>query len=151
MFEIPKLIIIPVIAVVVTQLLKFIIKGVSGEWRWSVLSEYGGMPSAHTAFVTSLSTVVLIAEGVSSVAFAICFVFSIIIIRDAIGFRQFLGQHGKILNVLVKKLPKKEEAKYSQGLVERLGHTPFQALIGGLLGIFFGILLYYCLPAYWVT
>jgi uncharacterized protein len=151
MFEIPKLIVVPVIAVAITQLLKFIIKGAAGEWRWSVLSEYGGMPSAHTAFVTSLSTVVLIAEGIDSVAFAICFVFSIIIIRDAIGFRQFLGQHGKILNMLVKKLPKKEEDKYSRGLVEQLGHTPFQALIGGLLGIFIGILLYNCLPTYWVT
>ena len=151
MIAIPKLIIIPVIAVAITQLIKFIITGLRGKWNWVVLTEYGGMPSAHTAFVTSLSTVVLMAEGIDSVAFAICFVFSIIIIRDAIGFRQFLGQHGKILNILIKKLPANEQTQYSRGLVERLGHTPLQALIGGLLGIFIGVLLYYCWPIFWAS
>ena len=139
---IPKLILIPLIAGVGTQLIKFIIQAVHGEFSWSRLQEYGGMPSAHTAFVVSLSTVVGFHEGFDSAVFAATVIFSLLIIRDAIGLRQFLGQHGRILNMLIKDLPDEMEAKYPSRLVERMGHTPLQAVVGGLIGLVVATFLY---------
>ncbi len=139
---IPYLVIIPLIAVAVTQFLKFIIAAARGEFDLKNLLAYGGMPSAHTAFVVSVTTVVGLSEGLASAAFAVSFVFGLLIIRDAIGLRQFLSQHGRVLNMLIKDLPDDIEAKYPHALAERLGHTPLQATIGGLIGITIAIGLY---------
>lgn len=138
----PKLLIIPLAAGLFTQVVKFILQAAKGELRWSTLQEYGGMPSAHTAFVIALDTVVWRSEGWASADFAIAFIFSLLIIRDAIGLRQFLGQHARILNLLVKELPDEEEKKFPNKMVERLGHTPWQAFVGGLIGLGVALALY---------
>lgn len=139
---IPKLVLIALISGLLTQSIKFIILMFRGNFRWSSLQEYGGMPSAHTAFVVSLSTVVGLHEGFDSAAFAISFIFSLLIIRDAIGLRQFLSQHGRVLNMLIKDLPDDIEAKYPTNLVERVGHTPLQAFVGGVIGLVLALGLY---------
>lgn len=100
------------------------------------------MPSSHTSFVVSVTTVVGRHEGIYSAAFAISLVFGLLIIRDAIGLRQFLSQHGRVLNMLIKDLPDEMEAKYPQKLAERMGHTPLQATIGGLIGLIIGLSFY---------
>lgn len=146
---IPKLLLIPIFAVAITQVLKFIIEAVRYELRWATLLEYGGMPSAHTAFVVALDTVIWKQEGWTSPAFAVAAVFSLLIIRDAIGLRQVLGLHGRTLNMLIKELPDSEEQKFPQRLLERLGHTPLQAFIGGLIGLTIGLALYDLMPATW--
>lgn len=146
---IPKLLIIPIVAVGATQVIKFIIEAVRHEIRWASLLEYGGMPSAHTAFVVSLTTVIGIHEGINSAIFAVAVVFSLLIIRDAIGLRQFLSLHGRVLNMLIKDLPDDMEPKYPPRLVERVGHTPLQATIGGLIGLAIGLALYAWIPASW--
>jgi acid phosphatase family membrane protein YuiD len=146
---IPKLLLIPIIAVGVTQIIKFIIEAVRHEIRWASLFEYGGMPSAHTAFVVSLTTVIGIHEGINSAIFAVAVVFSLLIIRDAIGLRQFLSLHGRVLNMLIKDLPDDMEPKYPPRLVEKVGHTPLQATIGGLIGLLLGFALYGLIPSSW--
>lgn len=147
--DIPKLVLIPIIAGVATQVIKFIIQAAKGELRWMTLQEYGGMPSAHTAFVVSLDTVIWLQDGWTSPAFAVAVIFSLLIIRDAIGLRQFLSQHGRVLNMLIKDLPDEMEAKYPSKLTERMGHTPLQAFVGGVLGFVIGYALYAWLPATW--
>ncbi len=146
---VPKLLLIPVIAVAVTQVIKFIIEAIRHELRWSSLLEYGGMPSAHTAFVVALDTVIWKQEGLTSAAFAVAVVFSMLIIRDAIGLRQVLGLHGRTLNMLINELPDQEEQKFPQRLLERLGHTPLQAFVGGVIGLVLGIVLYSWIPISW--
>lgn len=146
---IPKLVIIPLIAGTLTQGIKFIIQLFRGELRWKTLQEYGGMPSAHTAFVVSLTTILGIQEGIASPGFAVSFIFALLIIRDAIGMRQFLGQHARVLNMLVRELPLKEEKKFPPSIVERLGHTPWQAFVGGVIGLVVALLLNAWLPATW--
>ncbi len=143
---IPKLILIPLLAGLATQIIKFFIEAARGNLRWSTFKEYGGMPSAHTAFVVSLTTVIWMRQGWDSPAFAISFIFSLLIIRDAIGFRQFLGQHGRILNMLIKELPDREERKFPSRPAERLGHTPWQAFVGGMIGLIVAVALYWLLP-----
>lgn len=146
---VPILLIIPVIAGLSTQVIKFLIEAFRGRVRWSILQEYGGMPSAHTAFVVSLTTVVWLHDGWAAPTFAISFILSLLIIRDAIGFRQFLGQHGRMLNMLIRELPPNEERKFPPQLVERLGHTPWQAFVGGIIGFVAAVGLYHWLPVKW--
>lgn len=93
------------------------------------------MPSAHTAFVAALTTAVGVSEGIDSAAFAISFILSIIIVRDAIGFRRYLGTHGRVINMLMRELPEGEDLKYPLRLRERVGHTPLEALVGTLVGV----------------
>lgn len=147
--DIPKLLLIPVLAVGTTQVIKFIIEAIRHELRWASLLEYGGMPSAHTAFVVALTTVIGFDSGINSAAFAIATVFSLLIVRDAIGLRQFLSLHGRVLNMLIKDLPDEMEPKYPSRLVERVGHTPLQAIVGGSIGFVIGFVLYHWIPSNW--
>lgn len=145
--NIPSLVIIPLAAGLLTQLTKFTIQALRGEFRLSLIQEYGGMPSAHTAFVVSLTTAIGLELGVTSAPFAVSFIFSLLTIRDAIGLRQYLSQHGRILNMLIKDLPDPIEAKYPRNLAERFGHTPLQALVGGLIGFIVALALNQWLPS----
>ena len=99
------------------------------------LTAYSGMPSGHSALTIALTTIVGLKEGLSSPLFAVCLVVTILIIRDALGIRRYLGQHGKILNLLVKDLDEDQllDLKYPH-LLEQIGHTPAQVLVGGLIG-----------------
>ncbi len=106
-----------------------------GVWEWKILNNYGGMPSAHAALVSSFSAAIGLNEGVESPHFAIAIIFSVIILRDAMGFRYKLGRHGKILNMLIEDLPDDIEIKYPHHLEEQFGHTPFEVLVGTIIGV----------------
>lgn len=113
---------IPVIVLLLSEALKHILDW----WRTGVITERlfqpGGMPSTHSAFVTSLLTLIWQKLGVESVEFAIAFVFACIIWYDAMGARRALGEQAKILNTL----------QHWQHLAERLGHS-FSEVLGGIL------------------
>lgn len=142
----PKLILIPLIVGLISFGLKIIIKAIKGTFTWELSSTYGGMPSIHTAFVVSLTTVVALYEGIFSAIFAVTAIFSLIIIRDAVGYRRYLGIHSQVLNNIIQELPHKERVKFPPRLQEQLGHTPWQALIGALIGFIISILLYIIIP-----
>lgn len=90
----------------------------------------GGMPSVHSALVTSLTTSMGIKYGIFSDFFVVCLVFSTIIIYDAINVRFEAGLHAKMLNKLKANLSEDERR-----LNESIGHLPQEALVGSLLGI----------------
>jgi acid phosphatase family membrane protein YuiD len=92
----------------------------------------GGMPSSHSAAVSYLASSVFILEGLSNL-FVISLVFSIIIIRDAVGVRHIVGEQGKVINKLEEKEFKKQSSiVHFSG---KVGHTPVQAFAGIILGI----------------
>ncbi len=128
-----NIIILPLISALIAQIIKFIIK--PKKLNWKILTSYSGMPSGHTAMVVSLATIVGLQEGWNSPIFGLAFIFAFLIIRDAVGLRQYLGSHGKILNILVKDLKEDEflDKKYPR-LLEKIGHTPLQVIIGGIIG-----------------
>jgi uncharacterized protein len=99
------------------------------------IAAYSGMPSGHSAMIISLATIIGLEEGFKSSLFAISVILAIIVIRDALGIRQYLGQHGRVLNILLKDLEDDQvlEHEYPR-LLERIGHTPIQVLAGSLLG-----------------
>lgn len=129
-----SLIIIPIIVVFATQILKLSIDGIKGNLNFkNIFLEYGGMPSAHAALVTSLTTVIGLEAGVKSGVFAVVLIFSFIIIRDAFTFRKYLGDQGKIVNLMIKELPLERQKKYPN-LPQKVGHSVPEVLAGIIWG-----------------
>ena len=133
MFEY-KFFIIPLLALIINQIIKIIIFMVKGEFSWSQIFSYGGMPSSHTALATSLLITMGYFQGVNSPDFAIALIISIVIVKDAAGIRRKLGKQAQIINHLIKKLPDKEEYKFPI-LNERYGHTMTEILVGLLISV----------------
>lgn len=140
-----QLIIFPLISTLIAQAIKIILSPKSKrKLSWKMLTSYSGMPSGHTAIVISLATIVGLKFGWTSSLFAFSFIFAFLIIRDAVGLRQYLGRHGKVLNALVKDLKDDDllDEKYPH-LLERIGHTPLQVLVGGIVGFLVSVVGYY--------
>lgn len=107
--------IIPIVLIIFTQSIKLIIEQKNKKVTSRNIFIYGGMPSSHTAGVTSLCTIVGFIDGLGSTTFAISFLFSILIVRDALGLRNRLG----------------------------IGHTISQVIVGFIIGLLGTTLLYY--------
>ncbi len=137
---------LPLISILIAQSAKFFVKSNRRKLNFKSLMSYSGMPSGHSALVISLLTIVGLIEGVYSSDFAISAVIAIVVIRDALGLRIYLGQHGKILNLLVKDL---KDDKYLDDeyphLLEKIGHTLPQVLVGSLIGFLVSFLGFYLL------
>lgn len=125
---------IPFAILIITQFLKFIIGGLyEKKWNVAALTAYGGMPSTHTATVISLLTILGMTQGLDTPLFGVALIFAGITIRDAIGFRQFLGQHGHVLNLLAQAQGSKKKNQLPE-MKEVIGHTPMEAFLGGIIG-----------------
>ncbi|MFH1564980.1 MAG: divergent PAP2 family protein [bacterium] len=135
-----KLFVIPMAVIFSSQLLKLIIEAANGNFSWRNFDKYGGMPSSHTAFVTSLVTIMGATQGINSSVFAISFILAVLTIRDAMGLRKYLGNNSKVINLLIKKLPDKDEIEFPH-IEERLGHTPIQVFGGMILGFAVSMIL----------
>lgn len=109
----------------------------------------GGMPSSHASFVSTLSASIGLKYGFHSDLFAIVTVFSLIIIYDASGVRRAVGEQANILNNIMKNLDLKKLSKNKEKeiiikeLKELVGHTPFEVLVGSILGIVFALFNYF--------
>lgn len=111
------------------------------HWNLRRFVETGGMPSSHSASVAALSTAVGLWHGFDTVLFAVTLYFSCIVMYDAAGLRRAAGRQAMVLNRLIERhfqQPEKETAK----LMELLGHTPFEVLIGAALGVGYALLWY---------
>ena len=100
----------------------------------------GGMPSSHSSFVTSLSTLIGINQGFDSVEFAMCAVFALIVMYDASGVRRAVGKQAAILNKIVEDLNNKKHIEH-ETLKELVGHTPKEVIFGAILGIIVGVIM----------
>lgn len=111
------------------------------KWDFSrLLFGLGGMPSSHSSVVCSLATAVGIARGFYSVEFAMCTMLAFIVMTDATGVRRSAGRQAAVLNKIVQDLVASGQWPTTEKLKEMLGHTPFQVVIGGLLGILIALL-----------
>ena len=134
----------PFLAFFAAQGLKFLLKNRKKSLKIKDFFAYSSMPSGHTAIAVSLSTIILLKEGFSSPLFAISAVLASSVITDAVGLRTYLGQHGKTLNILVKDLGEDEFIKESgyPKLLEHIGHTPIEAIVGGIIGLVASLLVW---------
>ena len=100
----------------------------------------GGMPSSHAAVVTSLATLIGKNEGVDTPLFAISIIFAFVVMYDAAGVRRAAGKQAKLLNKIIETPGLKME-EVQEKLVEVLGHTPTQVIVGAIIGIIAGLIL----------
>lgn len=98
------------------------------------------MPSSHSAVVTSLATMVGKAYGIDSAIFAVSLIFAFVVMYDAAGIRRAAGKQAKILNKIVET-PGLTGVEVSEKLVEVLGHTPIQVLVGAMIGVVVGMIV----------
>jgi len=134
-----KYLIIPIICLIVSQIIKFIFEWIRDKEPnfYRLFDGCGGMPSTHSAFVTSLSTIIGIDCGCDSVLFAICVIFSLVVLYDAMGIRYEAGKQATILKDIVLKLDKDKKIV----LREKIGHKPIEVLCGVVLGVVMTIIL----------
>ena len=99
----------------------------------------GGMPSSHSAVVTCLATLVGKSQGVNTPIFAISVIFAFVVMYDAAGVRRAAGKQAKLLNKIIET-PGLTGVEVQEKLVEGLGHTPFQVIVGAIIGIIVGII-----------
>lgn len=100
----------------------------------------GGMPSTHSAVVMSLTTLIGKNLGIGSPEFAMAFIFSCVVMYDAAGVRRAAGKQARILNKIIET-PGMTNVQVQEKLVEFLGHTPIEVLVGAIIGILAGLLL----------
>jgi uncharacterized protein len=101
----------------------------------------GGMPSSHSALVTSLATATGRVVGISSPIFAVTVVLASIVMYDAAGVRRAVSLQARILNQMIDEMFKGGHPIGEKRLRELIGHTPIQVFAGGLLGICVGLLV----------
>ena len=115
-----------------------------GRWNLRRFVETGGMPSSHAASVAALSTAVGIESGFRSLLFGVTLYFSLVVMYDAAGLRRAAGRQAMVLNRLLDEHFKNPE-RGTQKLMELLGHTPLEVLVGALLGVASALVWYWIL------
>ncbi|TQR18400.1 divergent PAP2 family protein [Psychrobacillus vulpis] len=119
---------------------------------WKLFTSTGGMPSSHSAAVTSLCTAIAFETGLDSPLFGVATVFAVIVMFDATGVRFQAGQQAIIINqmradfqMFVEQTKgwahKKNEEKMKE-LKTLLGHKPMEVFMGALTGIIISIIIY---------
>ena len=127
---------------VVAQALKVILTFLTYKrWDFSRMFGSGGMPSSHSAFICALATSIGISRGFQSAEFAIAVALALIVMYDAAGVRRSAGKQAAAINRIIQDMMKRGSGLTQVNLKELIGHTPFEVLVGALLGIFLGILI----------
>lgn len=112
--------------------------------NWERMTGSGGMPSSHSSTVVSLAIATGISYGVDSTLFAIALIFAIVVMYDATGVRRETGKQAVILNRLLLDNPFSRTGKeFEKKLKEYVGHSPFQVLMGAILGILIAVIMAY--------
>lgn len=129
----------------IAQVLKVIINAVvNKKLSLERLFGDGGMPSGHSATVTSLAMITALIHGTGSFQFAISAIFAIVVCHDAMGVRQETGKQAVVLNEIIKAFNVlTEETLPEVKLKEFVGHTPVQVIAGVLLGLINALVMYY--------
>ena len=122
------------------QLIKTIIHAiVTKSIDFTRLIGDGGMPSGHSATVSSLATAAALVYGLGSFEFAMAFIFAIVV-------RLETGRQAVIINDIVEAFNSLASEKLPEAkLKEFVGHTPLQVIAGILLGVANTFIMYYCI------
>ena len=102
----------------------------TGEIRFGIMFETGGMPSSHSALISGATSGIGYELGFDSPIFALSVALALIVMYDASGVRKSAGMQAAEINKLSKKLDPKSELF----LKETLGHTKFEVIVGSFLG-----------------
>ena len=131
----------------VAQFLKTVLFAIENKkWDWTRLFGDGGMPSGHSATVSSLAMLSALTFGFGSFEFAVTGILAIIVCHDAMGVRLETGKQAVKINEILEAFALLAPDKISEAnLKEFVGHTPIQVIAGIILGVSTG-----CVMHFWI-
>ncbi len=136
-----KCLVIPILVWLLIQIEKFVVELIrTKKINLKRLMGAGGMPSSHSAVVTSLAVLVGKTEGFDSPIFAVSFILAAVVMYDAAGIRRAAGKQARILNKIMEN-PELTTVEVHEKLIEALGHTPIQVFVGAIVGIVIGAII----------
>ena len=97
----------------------------------------GNMPSAHTATVISVVTLIGLREGTSTGLFGLAMLVAAIVMYDAVMVRRSSGEQGTAIQELIRE----QNSKVALPRAAK-GHTPIEVLVGALLGFAIGVVVF---------
>ena len=127
----------PFLAWLVAGCLKFLINSIKARQLAFGLIGYGGLPSNHSAIVSSMVALIAFKEGIDTPAFGVALTLAFIVLLDANSLRRAVGKHAVAINKLAK-----DDPEY-QLLRERMGHTKIEILAGISVGLLVAFILFY--------
>lgn len=119
----------PFLAWLTAGVIKFIINSFKAKQLAFGQIGYGGLPSNHSAIVSSMTTLIAFKEGIDHPAFGVALTLAFIVILDANSLRRQVGKHAVVINKLAATMLD------HQSLRERMGHTHIEIAVGILVGI----------------
>lgn len=97
----------------------------------------GNMPSAHSASVLALTTMIALRDGMDSGLFGLAALFAAIVMYDAVMVRRSSGEQGMAIQALIKE----QKSKVAIPRAAK-GHTPVEVIVGALLGTLIGVVVF---------
>ena len=140
-----KILWIGVLSWFIAQIFKTINNAIiNGKFSLERMYGDGGMPSGHSATVSSVALAVGLYEGFNTPLFAVACILAIIVMHDAMNVRLQAGKQAALLNVLADTFEKVTgtDLPNEEKLKELLGHTPLQVIAGCLLGLLVAYVCY---------
>lgn len=106
------------------------------EKKWDIrrFIGAGGMPSTHSALSMCVAVTIGLREGLDSSLFALAIIISFIVMADAAGVRRETGEQAKVLNKIILEFFEERKIR-DERLKELIGHTPFEVIVGALIGM----------------
>ena len=98
----------------------------------------GNMPSAHSATVVSIATLIALRDGVDSGLFGLAAVLALVVMYDAMMVRHSVGEQGAV----IKRILKESNIAVKEPHVAD-GHTPLEVVVGVCIGALAGIIVFY--------
>lgn len=117
----------PFFAWLVAGSVKFVVNCIIARRLAFDLIGYGGMPSNHTAIVTSMATLICLNEGLGTPAFGVALTLAFIVVLDATSLRSQVGRHAKAINRLSASMS-------ISPMRERMGHSLTEIIAGVVAG-----------------
>ena len=102
----------------------------------------GGMPSCHSAVVSSTALSIGLIEGFNTSLFALAAVVAIVVMHDASGVRLETGKQAKVIKDMSQFIESLNNIKFDDdSLKEFVGHTHLQVFMGAILGILVALIV----------
>lgn len=128
-----KYLIVMAVAWFGAHFIKFLIALKRQEYKTFFLS--GGMPSAHSALVVALATLVGCTKGITSTNFALALALAMIVTYDAMHVRRMAAQTAEAIN-LSQDPSLKKVAIYN-------GHSGIEVFVGTILGVAVALVVFF--------
>lgn len=117
------------------------------KFDYGFMFRLGGMPSSHSSSAAACATSVGLRSGFGSPVFAVAVGMLALIMIDAQSVRYAAGQQARLLNQMAEEFYR--DHKFSpKKLVEFLGHTRLEVVMGALLGIGIALLVHGLFPVW---